>query len=172
VELAEDISVVAIEKEEKRILRLKENIKRLGHDINVLCGDASNPTDWFNGELFDRILIDAPCSASGIIRRHPDIKILRRDDDIEVLAEIQKQILTALWPLLKQGGELLYCTCSIFKQENEQQVASFIEEHDDCVELKMVPFHWAQARPVGLQVLPSEHGHDGFYYAKLKKQER
>ena len=168
-ELAKDLTIIAVEKEEKRIKRLKDNIQRLGHDISVMCGDASKPTDWFDGELFDRILIDAPCSASGIIRRHPDIKLLRRADDIGQLVVLQAAILKALWPLLKQGGELLYCTCSIFKQENEQQVAAFIQQTIDCSEISIVAFPWAQSRSVVLQVLPSEHGHDGFYYAKLKK---
>lgn len=173
-ELTTCLKIFAIEKEKKRIQRLKDNIKRLGHDITVICGDASKPKDWFDGEpfdgeQFDRILIDAPCSGSGIIRRHPDIKVLRRADDIEQLLVLQGKILQALWPLLKQGGELLYCTCSIFKQENEQQATAFIRQHEDCAEINMDAFLWAQSRPVGLQVLPSKQGHDGFYYAKLKK---
>lgn len=171
VELSEDATVIAVEKDAKRIQRLKDNVQRLGHDMTILCGDASKPADWFDGELFDRILIDAPCSASGIIRRHPDIKLLRRAEDIDQLAQLQADILKALWPLLKQGGELLYCTCSIFKQENEQQLASFLEQHNDASEMKIEPFTWSKERPVGLQILPLEHGFDGFYYAKLIKSE-
>ncbi len=168
-ELGENIKIISVENESKRIQRLNDNIKRLGHDISVVCGDASSPADWFEGELFDRILIDAPCSASGIMRRHPDIKVLRRAEDIDQLTSLQAKILNALWPLLKPGGELLYCTCSIFKQENELQIASFLQQHKDCFEIKIKPMHWAQQRPVGLQVLPSKYGHDGFYYAKVKK---
>ncbi len=168
-ELANALTIVALEKEAKRVVRLAENIQRLGHDIRVVCGDAAKPEDWFDGHLFDRILVDAPCSASGIIRRHPDIKLLRRAGDVDSLARLQASILAALWPLLKQGGELLYCTCSIFKQENEQQIASFIQQHGDCREIKLRPFEWAIQRPHGLQVLPSAAGHDGFYYARLKK---
>jgi len=170
-ELADDVQIVAVEKEANRIQRLKDNINRLGHKISVVCGDAAEPNQWFSGELFDRILIDAPCSASGIIRRHPDIKILRREEDIAQLAQSQMSILNALWPLLKVGGELLYCTCSIFKQENEDQIALFLEQHTECSELKMEPFSGSQPRPFGLQVLPSSHGHDGFYYAKLTKNQ-
>ncbi len=168
-ELTNNADIIAVEKEQKRIQRLEDNIKRLGHEITIVCGDAAEPKSWFKGDLFDRILIDAPCSASGIIRRHPDIKLLRRAEDIEQLVKLQAKILAALWPLLKVGGELLYCTCSIFKQENELQVATFIEQHDDCSEIKIEPFSWGQQRPIGLQVLPSAYGHDGFYYAKLTK---
>lgn len=168
-ELADNLTITAVEKELQRIQRLKDNIQRLGHNINVVCGDASTPEEWSNGDSYDRILVDAPCSASGIMRRHPDIKILRRQDDIKALNILQSQILNALWPLLKTEGELLYCTCSIFKEENEQQITKFIEHHDDCVEVALKPFDWSIQRPVGLQVLPDSHGFDGFYYAKLKK---
>jgi len=170
-ELANALDIVAIEKEPKRIDRLKENMQRLGHDINVICADAIETKDWFDGKQFDRILLDAPCSASGIIRRHPDIKILRREDDIAELVAIQGSMLKALWPLLKQGGELLYCTCSIFKQENEQQIEAFVVQQTDCAEVAIPCFDWAEQRPRGLQVLPSAHGKDGFYYAKLRKQD-
>lgn len=162
-------NLTALEIEANRIQRLNDNFKRLGHQVNVLCGDAANPDTWFNGQLYDRILVDAPCSASGIIRRHPDIKLLRRESDIADLAATQWSILNALWPLLKQGGELLYCTCSIFKQENEQQIERFIKQHSDCVEINIDAMSWGEKRPRGIQVLPSTFGKDGFYYAKLAK---
>ncbi len=170
-ELATQLDIVAIEKEPKRIERLKENMTRLGHQVKLICADAIEPNTWFDGQQFDRILVDAPCSASGIIRRHPDIKILRREADVAELVAIQGAMLNALWPLLKSGGELLYCTCSIFKQENELQIDAFVTQQSDCVEIDIPCFDWAEKRPRGLQVLPSTHGKDGFYYAKLYKQD-
>jgi 16S rRNA (cytosine967-C5)-methyltransferase len=116
-----------------------------------------------------RILADVPCSASGVIRRHPDIKLLRRDDDIPNLVLQQKAILSALWPLLKPGGVMIYSTCSIFKDENEAQIAWFIGNHENCTVNRLNSVQWGHKRPYGRQIFPGQHGMDGFYYAKIHK---
>ncbi len=133
-------------------------------------GDATSPReDWASGS-YDRILLDAPCSASGVIRRHPDIKVLRRESDLAALVDVQQRSLNALWPLLRPGGMLLYATCSIFPEENERQVADFLADHADAVE-KPIEVSWGVAREVGRQTLPGEEGMDVFYYACLQKVE-
>ena len=123
---------------------------------------------WWNGECFDRILLDAPCSATGVIRRHPDIKLLRRPDDIQNLVEEQLHLLTALWPLLKIGGILLYATCSILPRENVGVLKQFLIAHPDATE-EVIQADWGITCEVGRQILPGMHGMDGFYYARLKK---
>lgn len=168
-ELANNLIITALEREPSRIERMQQNLKRLGHKATIICGDASDTKPWFKGILYDRILIDAPCSATGIIRRHPDIKSLRKSTDIEALNKIQFSILNALWPLLKKGGELLYCTCSILKSENENQIARFLKHSKDCEEIKIEVIPWGHVGSFGIQVLPNTHNKDGFYYAKLRK---
>lgn len=167
--------LTAIELEESRAVRVKENLQRLRLDkLNVKCqvADATNVDSWWDNKTFDRILLDAPCSATGVIRRHPDIKLLRRPDDLAKLAELQHELLAKLWPLLKPGGILLYATCSVLPQENEKVVARFLEQAIDASEL---PFEktttWGESRPVGRQLFPQLNGHDGFYYARLIKGE-
>ena len=163
LELSDNNStVIALDSSAKRLTRLDENLARLKLKATSIIADASDPSAWFDGdeiegEKFDRILCDAPCSALGIIRRHPDIAILRRDSDIEPLNDIQKKLLDELWPLLKPGGIMLYSTCSILKAENTEQIASFLERHSNAVLEKE------------RQILPGEQQMDGFYYAKLKK---
>jgi len=120
-------------------------------------------------EQFDRILLDAPCSALGVIRRHPDIKLLRREDDIAQLQVLQKQILQANWALLKPGGTLLYATCSVLKQENELQIESFLADNENAVEV-VIDADWGIKRPFGRQILTGDQFMDGFYYACLQKQ--
>lgn len=160
-------SLLAIDSEEKRLLRVSENLARLKLEASILCADASQPEQWHDGKLFDRILLDAPCSGTGVIRRHPDIKHLRRPSDITHLAERQTEILENLWPLLKPGGILLYTTCSILPQENEAIITRFANRHDDA-ETLAIPGEWGIALTHGKQLLPSTDN-DGFYYATLKK---
>jgi 16S rRNA (cytosine967-C5)-methyltransferase len=161
--------LVAIDIDQARMQRVRENLQRLKLSASLLVGDAVNPQNWWDGQLFDRILLDAPCSALGVIRRHPDIKILRRADDIEQLQTLQKNILQAIWPLLAPGGILLYATCSILKQENEQQILSFLASHDDALVVPIVA-DWGIAGSCGRQIITGESGMDGFYYARLSKR--
>ncbi|MDD5580195.1 MAG: 16S rRNA (cytosine(967)-C(5))-methyltransferase RsmB [Methylobacter sp.] len=160
--------LVAVDIDESRMQRVNENLQRLKLHANVIVGDAAKPEDWWDGIAFDRILLDAPCSALGVIRRHPDIKLLRRAEDIKPLQVLQKNILQAVWPLLASDGVLLYATCSILKQENEQQIQAFLAEHNDAAEWS-IDAGWGSARPYGRQILTGESAMDGFYYARLRK---
>ncbi|MCF7514490.1 16S rRNA (cytosine(967)-C(5))-methyltransferase RsmB [Pseudoalteromonas sp. L23] len=165
LELA-DAKVTAIDADGDRLLRVEQNLERIGLSAKCLEGDASDPETWWDGEQYDRILLDVPCSATGVIRRHPDIKWLRRASDIDNLVTLQAQIIDKIWPLLKPGGTLVYATCSVLPQENQQQIARFLSATSDAT---LVPLHDAdtQTQP-GLQLLPGLS--DGFYYAKLTKQ--
>ncbi|HCH02646.1 MAG TPA: 16S rRNA (cytosine(967)-C(5))-methyltransferase RsmB [Vibrio sp.] len=155
--------VVAIDCDENRLKRVHENLERLQLQAEVICGDARYPEEWWNGEKFDRILLDAPCSATGVIRRHPDIKWLRRGSDIEALAELQSEILDAMWRQLKPNGTLVYATCSITPQENAQQVSAFLTRTSN------VELVGSERDNPGRQILPGEENMDGFYYAVLRK---
>ncbi|MEI8594273.1 16S rRNA (cytosine(967)-C(5))-methyltransferase RsmB [Photobacterium sp. Hal280] len=161
-------SVVAIDCDEQRLLRIKDNLQRLKLDAEVLCADARYPQQWWQGSAFDRILLDAPCSATGVIRRHPDIKWLRRADDIAALATLQAEILDAMWQQLKPGGTLVYATCSILPQENREQVKAFLSRTPDAVLAEGADNGTADAP--GRQILPGEADMDGFYYAVLEKR--
>jgi len=161
--------LVAVDIDENRMQRVGENLQRLKLQAKLLVGDAANPSGWWDGKPFDRILLDAPCSALGVIRRHPDIKLLRRAEDIGQLQALQKSILQAVWPLLTPGGLLLYATCSVLKQENEQQVRAFLAEHSDAVELP-INTDWGVAGVCGRQIITGESAMDGFYYARISKQ--
>jgi len=132
LERTQGSEVVAIDCDDTRLKRVHDNLQRLNLKAKVICGDARNPQDWWQGEQFDRILLDAPCSATGVIRRHPDIKWLRRADDIAALAELQREILDAMWQQLKPGGTLVYATCSITPQENKEQVKAFLARTSDA----------------------------------------
>ncbi len=162
------LSVVAIDKDAKRLLSIKENLTRLKLQAHCICDDILRVEHWWDGELFDRILLDAPCSASGVIRRHPDIKLLRQPEDISALAKTQLQLLQTLWPLLKPGGLLVYATCSIFPEENVEVMQAFLQLHPEVREEK-IKAHWGLACEVGRQLLPGENKMDGFYYARLRK---
>ncbi|MDI1276735.1 16S rRNA (cytosine(967)-C(5))-methyltransferase RsmB [Methylobacter sp.] len=168
--------LVAVDIDESRMQRISENLQRLNLNATLVVGDAANPASWWDGKPFDRILLDAPCSALGVIRRHPDIKLLRRVEDIGQLQALQKNILQAVWPLLAPGGLMLYATCSILKQENEQQVQAFLAEHSDAVELPLFPSSslgatdWGINGVCGRQILTGESAMDGFYYACISKQ--
>jgi 16S rRNA (cytosine967-C5)-methyltransferase len=164
--------LVAVDIDESRMLRVNENLQRLGLSATLLVGDAANPVAWWDGTLFDRILLDAPCSALGVIRRHPDIKLLRRAEDIGQLQALQKAILEAVWPLLAPGGLMVYATCSILKQENEQQVQAFLAAHPDAIErpLSIVEtLGWGVAQVCGRQIITGDSAMDGFYYARIGK---
>lgn len=160
--------LVAVDIDAGRLSRVQENLERLNLSAQLLVGDATQPADWWDGRLFERILLDAPCSALGVIRRHPDIKILRKPNDITALQLLQQSILEAIWPLLASGGQLLYATCSILKQENAQQVDAFLATHADAVEI-VIDASWGIAGRRGRQILTGELGMDGFYYALIKK---
>jgi len=168
LETEPEAEVLALELSEKRLGLINDTLARLALKAEVKCADASAVDDWWDGRQFDRILLDAPCSATGVIRRNPDIKIHRTFDDIYAVVETQKKLLNQLWPLLKPGGILLYATCSIIKNENEKQTEQFIDSHSDAVEEK-INVDWGRKCQVGIQVLPGDHQMDGFYYCKIKK---
>ena len=160
-------TLVALDIDEERLKSIQQNTERLGLTATLIAADAADTENWWDGRLFDRILIDAPCTGSGVIRRHPDIKLLRRADDIDALAQTQQQLLDKLWPLLNENGLMVYTTCSAFKKENEQQIEAFLQRHPDAEEVRpdSPP---AQARPYGYQRLPGDDVMDGFFYASLR----
>jgi 16S rRNA (cytosine967-C5)-methyltransferase len=160
----------AIDIDSRRLDRVAENLLRLGLQADLVQGDASDPDQWWDGRRFDRILLDAPCSAIGVIRRHPDIKLLRKPADITSLASRQAQLLHALWPLLTPGGMLLYCTCSVLQEENSDQIEHFLMTQPDAVE-SVIDADWGRACKHGRQLLPGENYMDGFYFACLRKAE-
>jgi len=162
--------LLAVELDEQRMQRVSENLKRLKLEsrAELIVADARDTGHWWKGDKFDRILIDAPCSASGVIRRHPDIKSLRRETDIEPLVKLQSEILQSAWQMLETGGELLYVTCSIFKDENHDQIQRFLSVNDDAVEIK-INADWGQPCEYGRQLFPGEQDADGFYFCRLKK---
>jgi 16S rRNA (cytosine967-C5)-methyltransferase len=167
--------LVAVEFDEQRMKRVQENLQRLklaqadeaGPAVELIVADARDYQQWWQGETFDRILIDAPCSASGVIRRHPDIKTLRRESDIQPLVQLQAEILAAAWKMLAPGGELLYITCSIFKDENQEQIRKFLSSTPGASEIRIAG-HWGRACDFGRQLLPGELDADGFYFCRLK----
>jgi 16S rRNA (cytosine967-C5)-methyltransferase len=164
LETAPQASVLAVDVDEQRLSRVYDNLKRLGLKAQVKQGDGRTPAEWCGDEQFDRILLDAPCSATGVIRRHPDIKWLRRDRDINELAQLQSEILDAVWPHLKSGGTLVYATCSVLPEENAQQIAGFLKRTPDAT-LHMT----GTVDNPGIQNLPGAEEGDGFFYAKLIK---
>jgi 16S rRNA (cytosine967-C5)-methyltransferase len=163
--------VVALDVDALRCERIDQNLARLGLHAQVLAADAARPERWWDGQPFDAILLDAPCTASGIVRRHPDVRWLRRETDIAQLAAQQKALLQALWPLLAVGGRLLYCTCSVFLAEGAQQVQTFLAHNKDAALLPS-PGHLIPSINAKTAELPdNQHGdHDGFFYALLQKQ--
>jgi 16S rRNA (cytosine967-C5)-methyltransferase len=161
-------SLLAIDLEPRRLVRVTENLERLGLEAELKAANANNLDSWWDGNAFDRILLDAPCSATGVIRRHPDIKILRKPADIDKLAAIQTQILVSLWQTLKPGGILVYATCSVLPAENDQIIRAFITSQDDA-QFMPIDAIWGIATDHGRQLFPLENGNDGFYYSRLKK---
>ncbi|MGL4859453.1 MAG: 16S rRNA (cytosine(967)-C(5))-methyltransferase RsmB [Enterobacteriaceae bacterium] len=164
LQVAPAANVMAVDIDEERLKQVADNLQRLQQQAQVCVGDGRTPQLWAGEQPFDRILLDAPCSASGVIRRHPDIKWLRRPEDIPALAQLQAQILDAVWPLLRSGGVLLYATCSILPEENRQQIEQFLQRHSD-VTLDITGSHELP----GWQRLPHPEGGDGFFYARLIK---
>jgi 16S rRNA (cytosine967-C5)-methyltransferase len=164
-----DVSVTAVDISPDRLQRVQENLDRLKLEARLYTGDAAHPKQEWAKTKYDRILLDVPCSATGVIRRHPDIKLLRQFEDIGKLTELQQQILQSAWSLLKPGGVLLYVTCSIMPQENEEQIACFLSNTPDASELP-IDEPWGYARSCGRQTIPGENTMDGFFYARLMKQ--
>jgi 16S rRNA (cytosine967-C5)-methyltransferase len=160
LELA-DCALTALDSDPARVPRISDNLTRLGLSARVVCGDCASPAAWSDGEPFERILLDAPCTASGVAKRHPDIKWLRRESDIARLAATQGRMLDALWQQLASGGKLLYATCSVFPQENAQTIASFVARNSAARRLPLAGLD-------GGQLLPDAR-HDGFFYALLEK---
>jgi 16S rRNA (cytosine967-C5)-methyltransferase len=163
--------LLAVDVDRRRLEKVGELLRRLRLDapnVEIKVADAGQPHDWWDGRLFDAILLDAPCSATGIIRRQPDIKWHRRDTDIAVLAATQRELLDALWPLLRPGGRLVYATCSVLREENQAQVVSFLERHPDA-SAAALPATFGHESGPGRQRLPGEDGMDGFFYARLEK---
>lgn len=187
LELEPTLDVLCLDNDARRLARLHENLTRCGLTATVLCGDITSGVPEASTASFDAILLDAPCSATGVIRRHPDIKLLRTAEEVAQLTSKQAALLDAAWPLLKPGGHLLYSTCSVLHCENSAQIAYFLQRHADARELRLsVAAHTAVhttaddsmdiAVPVstqvcehGLQLFPQPRGHDGFYYALLQK---
>lgn len=164
-----DLAMVAIDQDPTRLETVRAMLSRLGLSAEIHAGDAADPQGQWSTRSYDRILLDVPCSATGVIRRHPDIKWLRRDGDIDALAAVQAQMLEAIWPLLATGGRLLYATCSLLAVENHRQIAAFLERCPDAVEL-CLPSTWGRKMPHGRQLLPTSGSHDGFFYALLEKR--
>ena len=167
------IDLICLDSDAKRLKAVEENLARLGKSATLVCGDASTPQTWWDGGAFDAILLDAPCSATGVIRRHPDIKLLRRASDIGSLAGLQRSLLDSLWPLLAPGGRLLYVTCSVLAAENDEVVGRFAEvttdvREDDALQNNNIR-DVMQRKAYGFQVLPGTADMDGFYYACLEK---
>jgi len=160
--------LIALDIDQQRLQKVEHNLQRLKLQATLISGDASEPETWWDQQPFDRILLDAPCSATGVIRRNPDIKLHRQPSDIVKLAKLQRKILDALWPTLKPNGRLVYATCSVLPEENEQIVASFCEQQEDATHI-VIDASWGIPRPYGRQLFPQDNGHDGFYYAVIEK---
>jgi 16S rRNA (cytosine967-C5)-methyltransferase len=165
------VEVIALDVDALRCQRIEENLKRLGLQAQIIVADAAQPARWHDGQPFDGILLDAPCTASGIVRRHPDIPWLRQEADVASLAAQQKRLLNALWPLLKPGGVLVYCTCSIFKMEGSEQIEAFVA-HNTSAQSLPSPGHLLPLNRAQLSRMPENSlgGHDGFFYASLRKR--
>ena len=160
--------VTAVDVEARRLARISENLSRLSLGANLVQGDAGATASWWDGQGYDRILLDVPCSATGVIRRHPDIKLLRRAGDIAALVSVQAQLLQAMWPLLSSGGMLLYCTCSVLTDENSARIGRFLETHADAAEVPIAA-DWGRECRHGRQIFPGENEMDGFYFACLTR---
>ncbi|HEX7338929.1 MAG TPA: 16S rRNA (cytosine(967)-C(5))-methyltransferase RsmB [Rhodanobacteraceae bacterium] len=164
-----DITLTALEASTRRSQRIHANLKRLGLAATVITGDATQPKAWWDGQSFDRILVDAPCSATGVIRRRADVRLHRRAGDIRTMAATQKRILKALWPLLAPGGRLLYVTCSLLRAENEAVINHFLAAHKDATALP-IKLPAGHAAGPGWQLLPGEDDLDGMFFAAIGKQ--
>ncbi len=157
-----------IEKVPARAKKIEQTLQRVELNAELIIDDVCHIDSWWDGEHYDRILLDAPCSASGVIRRHPDIKLLRTQEDVEKINHLQSTMLQKLWNVLKPGGILLYVTCSVLKIENTKTIENFIKQHNDC-ELDVINDSCGADTGYGLQILPGDDDMDGFFYARLKK---
>jgi 16S rRNA (cytosine967-C5)-methyltransferase len=168
LESCKDIELTVLDRQPQRIEQINQNLHRLGLKAETVVADATAVETWWNGDKFHKILLDAPCSATGVIRRHPEIKWLRSNAQVDSVGQIQAGLLTALWALLEPGGLLVYATCSILKRENSQQVQQFLKLHPDAA-VEVPDVEWGAASPYGHQILPGEARMDGFFYAVLRK---
>lgn len=168
-----DAELTAVDRDPERLAAVGDNLRRLGLSATLVAADASKPKEWWDGRPFGKILLDAPCSATGVVRRHPDIKLLRRASDVAAMADLQRRLLEALWPPLAPGGRLLYVTCSVLAEENEHVVGAFLSACETAQEDQLLPNYNIRdlmyRRASGFQILPGEAGLDGFYYASLEK---
>ena len=171
LECAPTAQVLALDVDPQRCERIQQNLERLQVQAQIVAADAADTSKWWDGQLFDGVLLDAPCTASGIGRRHPDVRWLRRETDVAQLANIQAKLLKALWPLVKPGGRLLYCTCSVFKAEGETQIQTFVQHNTDALILPS-PGHLTPSNVISeISLRDNDMGeHDGFYYALLEKR--
>ncbi len=168
--LNDQSQVIALDIDPQRCERIVQNLQRIGRKAEVIEADAALTKTWWDGQPFDAILLDAPCTASGIVRRHPDVRWLRRESDIDKLAAIQRNLLKQLWPLVKPGGRLLYCTCSVFRAEGENQAKTFVEHNTNARLLPSLGHLRPQSSATAIALTDNLHGdHDGFYYALLEK---
>lgn len=168
-----DIDLLALDQDPQRLRMVDETLQRLGLTARTQAADAARPAEWWDGKPFQRIMLDTPCSGSGVIRRHPDIKLLRRPSDINDLTGRQKTLLDGLWPTLDQGGVMIYCSCSVFRQENQRQIDSFVNTHFDAELLPLsdrLRGRFGSGRGPGIQIFPGEEDMDGFFYAVLRKK--
>ncbi|MGE5625308.1 MAG: 16S rRNA (cytosine(967)-C(5))-methyltransferase RsmB [Bacillota bacterium] len=163
------LALTAVELDGKRAARIHDNLKRLGLQAEVKVADAAEPKAWWDGRPYERILLDAPCSASGVVRRHPDVKVRRRPEEVAAAAGLQARLLAALWPLLAPGGKLLYVTCSVFRRENVAQLETFLSATPGATILP-IEADWGVVAGPGRQVLTGEGGMDGFYYGCVEKR--
>jgi 16S rRNA (cytosine967-C5)-methyltransferase len=167
-------TVVAVDIDPQRLDRVRDNLKRGNLRAEIVSGDAGTPSPWWDGVPFDRILLDAPCSALGVIRRHPDIRLRKSPSDIDKLPQVQGRLLASAWNMLKPGGRLVYATCTVTRSENRDVVAAFLRGTPDAASLPAEHWegwpHFGEADEFGRQILPGEAGADGFYYAALTKQ--
>jgi len=172
LERLQNLDLTAVELSEARLQRIRGNIERLGfkptNRLRLVAADAARTETWWDGNMFDRILLDAPCTASGVIRRHPEIKWLRTTVQVDDVVQLQLRLLDQLWPLLKPGGILVYATCSVLTRENGHQINHFLSDHGDAEAVPMGQ-PWGRESGCGRQILPGEEGMDGFYYACLRK---
>jgi len=173
LEIAPQIAeLIALDISGDRLSRVAENLTRLDLQATLITGDAHDPAQWWDGQLFDRILVDAPCSATGVISRHPDIRFLREAADVEQLASLQLKLLETLWPLLQPGGRLLYSTCSVLRAENEQVIGRFLARQNNAREINIAAVNFVPPVPApshGWQLLPGRTDYDGFYYALIER---
>jgi 16S rRNA (cytosine967-C5)-methyltransferase len=166
-------NLTAVDLDPQRLARVRENLKRGELHADVVNGDAAVPGPWWDGLPFDRILLDAPCSALGIIRRHPDIRLRKSPSDIDKLPALQRKLLNSAWTMLKPGGRLVYATCTLTRSENRDLIAAFLQSTPDAVTVPAENWegwpNFGEADDYGRQILPGEAGADGFYYAALNK---